>query len=139
VTRGAATEAAHNLSDAASRIGHNARGATRDLAQFCTEEPVVVAGLGFALGAVMGAALPTSEAEDRLVGDASDAIKGNVREQAADLSHKAQNVARATIEAASQAAGDGQSAEHGQSGGEPVTQQPAAGGDGSGPAAPGAG
>jgi hypothetical protein len=48
---------------------------------FVSEQPVVVVGLGLAIGAAIGAASPSTETEDRLMGESSDALK----KEAADL------------------------------------------------------
>ncbi len=42
---------------------------------YCKSEPLVVAGLGIALGAALGAAIPETEAENRLMGEAADNLK----------------------------------------------------------------
>jgi hypothetical protein len=96
----AASDTAHRLGDSATQLSRNAR----SLAQFCVEQPLVVAGLGLALGTVIGAVLPSSETENRMLGPTSDALKDTVKEQASEVYDKAQGVARDAVETASQAA-----------------------------------
>lgn len=62
------------------------------------DQPLVVGALGFALGALMGAALPMSETEDELMGGKSDALKesaaGLVKETMHEAGQAADRVAR---------------------------------------------
>src|SRR5262245_22101980 len=48
---------------------------SRDIFDFCRDQPLVMAGLGIALGAAAGAALSSTETERRLMGEASDEFK----------------------------------------------------------------
>ncbi len=52
---------------------------SRDVVDFCRDQPLVLAGLGVALGAAVGAAFPSTEAERQLMGEASDDIKEQTR------------------------------------------------------------
>jgi hypothetical protein len=52
---------------------------TRNIFEFCRERPVVLAGLGLALGAALAAGSPATEAEDQFMGERSDALKGQAR------------------------------------------------------------
>lgn len=99
-----AADAARSLGDSAARAGESARSISRGFAQFCAEEPLVVAGLGLAVGAALGAALPPSETENRLLGTASDALKDRMQEPASELSQKARNVAEAASQATKEVA-----------------------------------
>lgn len=54
------------------------------LTQF-RDQPLVGGALAFALGAALGSTLPHTAQEDALMGEAADAVKGKVGEQAADL------------------------------------------------------
>jgi uncharacterized protein DUF3618 len=95
-----------NAADTAANLGDSARSGSHRIARFCADEPLVVAGLGLAVGAAIGAALPPSESENRLLGEASEAVKDSVQEQASRISRKAQTVAQATVAAAGKAARD---------------------------------
>jgi ElaB/YqjD/DUF883 family membrane-anchored ribosome-binding protein len=50
-----ALEARSSTAETAVRFGQSTAGATRDLLQFCKTQPLVLAGLGIALGAIIGA------------------------------------------------------------------------------------
>jgi hypothetical protein len=47
---------------------------------FCRDQPLVLAGIGLAVGAAIGAMLPRTEAEDQFMGDASDELKEQTKE-----------------------------------------------------------
>jgi hypothetical protein len=42
---------------------------SRDMFDFCCDQPLVLAGLGIALGGAVGAAFPSTETEDQLMGE----------------------------------------------------------------------
>jgi hypothetical protein len=54
------------------------------LMNFCREQPMLVAGLGIAIGAAIGAMLPASRVETRLMGEASQKVRQRVSEVAAE-------------------------------------------------------
>jgi ElaB/YqjD/DUF883 family membrane-anchored ribosome-binding protein len=107
----AASSTAQRLGDSASQLGQRFGGSATELsrsmrsfAQFCVEQPLVVAGLGLAVGTALGAILPSSETEDEMLGAASANLKEKVKDQASELYGKAASVAQETINAAGQAA-----------------------------------
>ena len=59
---------------------------------YCKDQPLVVAGLGIAIGAALGAAIPQTDAENRLMGDASDHLKEKAQNVAADPLRSANRV-----------------------------------------------
>ena len=92
-----ATEAASGM---AHRVGANTTSAGRSFVDYVRDEPLVLAGLGVALGAALGAALPATRAENRLMGETSDALKQQGQEFAAEQADKAADVARSAYAAA---------------------------------------
>jgi hypothetical protein len=64
----------------ASRLGEQAAGTVRDTVQ---QNPLLVAGVGLLIGALIASALPKSDIEENLAGDASNAVKRKAREAAA--------------------------------------------------------
>jgi hypothetical protein len=57
------------------------------------EQPLIAGAVGLAIGAVIAAALPKTEAEDKLMGEAADHIKDAVGTLAADQMEQAKTVA----------------------------------------------
>src|SRR5690606_32036378 len=82
-----------------SRIGDVAREqgqrALSGFAEMVDEQPLLMAAAAFVLGAALGALMPTTRREDRLVGETRD-----------DLAHRAAERGRAGIERAGQAVGE---------------------------------
>ena len=53
------------------------------------EQPLIIGALGIAIGAALGAMLPSSEPEDRLLGEVSDTAMSKVKEQGAQAYERA--------------------------------------------------
>jgi len=81
-TADAVTDAASNL----NRIAH--------------EQPLLVAGIGLAVGMAIGAVVPMSEMENRLMGEPSDKLKDSAGELASEGYEKVKAVAEDALEAA---------------------------------------
>ncbi len=60
----------------------------------------MLAGLGLALGAIMGALIPPTETEDRLMGDTSDQMKDQARAMAEDQYENAKSAAETGMDQA---------------------------------------
>jgi hypothetical protein len=104
--RSALGRAVGSTSSVMRTVADTARGAGAGLGRLVEEQPLVLAGLGLAIGAALGAVLPATRAENRLVGGASDEVKGRVRALAADGLEAAQSVASRAVGAAAEAAED---------------------------------
>jgi len=92
---------AHSAGRTTAGMKTFARGAaatSQDMLDFCRDQPLVLAGLGIALGAAVGAALPSTEKEDQLMGDVSDEIKGQTRALAKGQYEKSKSTAEAVID-----------------------------------------
>jgi|SRR5215472_716718 len=106
-TAGSAAEAASSAYDAAAEtsrrtadaVSRTAAATGHDPADFVAAHPLVLAGIGLAIGAALGAAFPSTELEDRLVGDASDKMKGEARDLAHEQMEKGRAVAAQAWEA----------------------------------------
>jgi Protein of unknown function (DUF3618) len=75
------------VADKARHYGRTARHAVQHdgaLMNFCREQPMLVAGLGIAVGAALGAMLPASQAETRVMGEAGRNVRDKVREVATE-------------------------------------------------------
>jgi hypothetical protein len=92
---GALSEAAHRASDTAAVMSRNAAAARRSLADLLHDQPLLIAGLGLALGAVLGTALPSTDVERQLMGAPSDTVK----RRAQGLATKTDPQARSTVDA----------------------------------------
>ena len=88
-----------SASHAASVMRDNASAASRSVREFANDQPLIVAGIGLAIGAVIGALLPRTEAEDRLMGTTSDDLKGEAQEFAKEQYEKGKAVAERAYEA----------------------------------------
>ncbi len=96
----AARQTADTISDQARNVRQRTLQSGDALVDFCREQPMLVAGLGLAIGAMVGALLPSSEMEDRLVGEASDQAKDSAQSFARDKYEDAKNVGQRAFDAA---------------------------------------
>lgn len=69
----------HDAGDALQRQGEQLKG---NLQHLLHEQPLALAAVGVALGAVIGAALPATRTENRLLGPTSDRLTGKARQAA---------------------------------------------------------
>jgi hypothetical protein len=65
---------------------------------FCKDQPLVVAGLGIAIGAALGAAIPETDAENRMMGEAADQLKQKAQDFVADPLKNANQMAKSVGE-----------------------------------------
>jgi hypothetical protein len=100
----AAAERSRHGADAIGRsaraMGDNLAATGQGLWGFLQEQPLVLAGLGLAIGGLLGASLPSSAAEDRLMGEPSDAAKNEARSFAQEQVDKGRHVAEQAWNAA---------------------------------------
>jgi ElaB/YqjD/DUF883 family membrane-anchored ribosome-binding protein len=94
----ATTETAGKLKD---RTGRNAGKAATD---FIKQNPLLVAGIGAAVGAFIAASIPPSDAENRMFGAGSDVLKDKAREAAAKGIERAGSIAAEAAGSAATAA-----------------------------------
>src|SRR5207237_897552 len=84
----------------AVKVGSSAAASGRDMMDFCRDQPLVVVGLGLAVGAAVGAMLPRTRAEDQFMGDLSDQLKQQTKEFAGEQLDKAKTVGERAYDAA---------------------------------------
>ncbi len=65
---------------------------------FCKDQPLVVAGLGIALGAALGAAIPETAAENRWMGETADSLKDKAQKLVSDPLKSANETAKSVGE-----------------------------------------
>jgi ElaB/YqjD/DUF883 family membrane-anchored ribosome-binding protein len=82
-------QATSEMGGALSGLAQRTTDASKDFIQFCKTQPLVLAGLGMAIGAIMAALFPPTETEDRLMGETSDQVKDQARQVAEDQYDKA--------------------------------------------------
>jgi hypothetical protein len=78
------------------RAGQAAQAAQRTFAQTLESEPLLLAGLGLIVGAAVGAALPATAAENRVLGEHRDKLLEKGKDLAQTGMEKASDVAQAT-------------------------------------------
>lgn len=70
-----------------------ARSSSTGITGFVNDNPLLVAGIGAAVGALLAASIPPSEAENRLFGGSSEQLKGKAREAVAQGIEKTSDIA----------------------------------------------
>ena len=95
---------AARLSDTAAQTGEQARFAGRQVKDRANtllhEQPMLMAGIGLALGAAIAALIPVTRTENRLMGETSDRMKRRVRDTAAQQFEAAKDSAGELVERA---------------------------------------
>jgi len=99
---GKAREAGERIRGSVSGMRGNAAATGHTIKDFLNEQPLVLAGIGVALGAILGAALPSTEAEDELMGESGDAVKRQTAEFAGEQIKKGEAVAEQAWQSAKQ-------------------------------------
>lgn len=97
--------ASSQMSRSAADIAHSATAfeqktmrAARNLIVQAKDQPLVVVGLGLAIGAVIGAAIPETDIENRAMGDIADEVKRDAKQVASEQLDKAKDVAQRFVE-----------------------------------------
>jgi hypothetical protein len=89
----AARERASEWAGASRRQASRALDAGRRMFVQAQEQPLVLAGIGFAVGAALGASLPRTQTEDQFMGETSDNMKESARSFGREQVEKAQTAA----------------------------------------------
>ncbi|HEY1541559.1 MAG TPA: DUF3618 domain-containing protein [Xanthobacteraceae bacterium] len=100
----AAAERSRQGADAVSRgarsMRESAAASSRNVMEYLQEQPLVLAGIGLAVGAMLGTSLPSTEMEDNLMGDVSDATKQDAKAFAEEQVDKGKAVAEQAMNGA---------------------------------------
>jgi hypothetical protein len=99
-----ARRAGGKIQSAASQVRTNVASSSRSAMEFLHEQPLVMVGIGLALGALVGAALPSTDTEDELMGDSSEALKQKTAALAEDKLEQGEAIAEEAWEGAKQEA-----------------------------------
>ncbi len=107
-TYGVAADQARRAGDKLQKSASDMRGKVtatgRSIKDFVYEQPLVLVGLGVAIGAAIGAASLSTEAEDELMGESSDAVKEKTADLAKEHLKKAEGVAERALQSATEEA-----------------------------------
>lgn len=86
-----------SISQTARSTQDRARRAREGFGSLIEEQPLILGALGIALGAAIGAALPRTEQEDRLMGKARDTTVGKIKEEGGKAYDKAREAGHAAV------------------------------------------
>jgi len=78
----AATSAAHAVQETGSKWGNTVQ---QNVAELFERQPLLLGAIGVAIGAGIAASIPTTEAENKVMGEASDFVRDVVSEKAAKV------------------------------------------------------
>jgi ElaB/YqjD/DUF883 family membrane-anchored ribosome-binding protein len=98
-----AGDTAHDLGRRAADAGYMAQRRVSDVFE---QQPLLMGAVGLALGAAIGALLPSTEAEDRLMGETRDEVAARAAELAGDAYEKAREAAGEHVERAREHLGE---------------------------------
>lgn len=96
----AARRTASSLTESTKAAGQRTLQTGSTFLDFCREQPMLLTGLGIAVGALVGALLPTTEAENRLMGETSDSVKERARDLASEQAEGAKKIGERALDAA---------------------------------------
>jgi hypothetical protein len=95
---GGVAQSAGRTTEGMKALATGAATTSRDMFDFCRDQPLVLAGLGIALGAAVGAVFPSTETEDRMMGEASDELKERTRAFAEEHYEKSRSTAETVLD-----------------------------------------
>jgi hypothetical protein len=95
---GGVAQSAGRTAEGVKAFTSGAATTSRDLFELCREQPLVMAGLGVALGAAVGAAFRATQTEHQLMGEASDEIKKRTRSFAQERYEKSKSTAESALD-----------------------------------------
>ena len=85
--------AGEKIQNAASQMRDRVTASSRNVMDFLNEQPLLLVGIGLALGAMAGTVLPSTDTEDELMGESSGAVKREAAVAAEDQIEKGKAVA----------------------------------------------
>ena len=102
-----ASSKASDLASSATAFEQKTVRAARDLMVQAKDQPLVIVGLGLAIGAVIGAAIPETDVENRAMGDIADEVKRDAKQVASEQFGRAKDVAQRFVEETANGLGNG--------------------------------
>ena len=104
--RGAASGVMSGTQHMGSGMQHQGDVLSRQIARLFDEQPLVAGALAFAAGAALGAALPHTEQEDKLLGKQGDKVRSEAGRAAADIYERGKEKAADLYEDVTERAGE---------------------------------
>lgn len=98
---------ANSAGDAFRGGGAHVGDAFGDLRRMCAENPLVVGAIGLALGAAVGAALPATETENKLMGSEADDLKSALKAKADEQLERGERAVQAGLQEARRSSQEG--------------------------------
>lgn len=95
-----ARRTASSITESTKAAGQRTLQTGSTLLDFCREQPMLLTGLGLAVGALAGALLPATEAENRLMGETSDSLKDRAQDLASEQVEGAKKIGERALDAA---------------------------------------
>lgn len=99
-----ARRTASSLSESTKAAGQRTLQTGSAFVDLCREQPLIVTGLGIAVGAMVDALLPASETEDRLMGETSDRVKDRAQDLASEQYESAKEAGERAFDTAQEEA-----------------------------------
>ncbi len=96
----AARRTASSITETTKAAGERTLRTGGTFLDFCREQPMFLTGLGIAVGALVGALLPATEAENRLMGETSDDMKERAKDLASEQVQSAEETGKRVLDAA---------------------------------------
>ena len=94
-----------DVADRTRRQAADSASQAREAARsFVSEQPLLCAAIGVAIGAAIASMLPSTDVEDKLMGESSDAVKGSAQRTGSNALESAKNVASKVADRAQAAA-----------------------------------
>lgn len=94
-----ARRTASSITESTKAAGQRTVQTGSTLLDFCREQPMLLTGLGLAVGALAGALLPATEAENRLMGETSDSLKNRAQDLASEQVEGAKKIGERALDA----------------------------------------
>jgi hypothetical protein len=93
----ATTTAAHAVQETGTRWSSTVQ---QNIADLFERQPLLLGAVGLAIGAGIAASIPTTEAENKVMGEASDFVRETVAEKTAQVKEQVQDMADAALQGA---------------------------------------
>jgi len=90
-------QTAASISDSTRAAGRRTLQAGNSVVELCREQPLLTTAIGIALGAFLGALAPSTEVENRMMGNTSDQLKEDAKDLASDQYDRVEKAAEKVL------------------------------------------